>query len=435
MSQHSISVFWFRRDLRTDDNHGLLKALTSGYRVMPVFIFDKNILDELAPDDRRVNFIHQQLQKLDATFRRNGGGLHVFYGDPKTVFAELCAKHDIQAVYTNRDYEPYALDRDRAVEKVLANHNVALHTFKDQVLFDHNDVAKSDGKPYTVYTPYSRKWLEKMRADGVPSYPSQDHLKTTIHLQTHGVPSLESMGFRPVSDKFPSPQPDSSIIENYAENRDFPDRPSTTKLGVHLRFGTVSVRDMIRKGEKSNETWLKELVWREFFMNILYHFPQVVTQSFKPAYDRIKWEDNSTHFEAWCNGQTGYPIVDAGMRELVQTGFMHNRARMVVASFLTKHLLIDWRKGEAFFASHLLDYDLASNNGNWQWAAGTGCDAAPYFRVFNPYTQAKKFDPHNKYIRKWVPEVDDEKRYPKPIVDHPAARKRALARYAEGLKK
>lgn len=435
MNQRSISVFWFRRDLRTDDNHGLFKALTSGCRVMPVFIFDKNILEELQPDDRRLTFIHQQLQKLHATFGQYGGGLHVYYGDPETVFGELCANHSIRSVFTNRDYEPYALDRNRAVEKVLASHNVELHAFKDQVLFDHHDVMKPDAKPYTVYTPYSKKWLERMHTEGVPNYPSQDNLKSIIHLEAHGIPSLESMGFRSVEDVFPSTEPVVEIISDYAENRNFPDRPSTTNLGVHLRFGTVSVRHLIRKGEQTSETWLKQLIWREFFMNILYHFPQVVTRAFKPAYDRIRWEDDSGNFEAWCNGRTGYPIVDAGMRELVQTGFMHNRVRMVVASFLTKHLLIDWRKGEAFFAVHLLDYDLASNNGNWQWAAGTGCDAAPYFRIFNPYTQAEKFDPQKKYIRKWVPEVDDEKSYPKPIVDHPTARKRALARYAEALKK
>lgn len=421
--------------MRTDDNHGLFKALTSGCRVMPIFIFDKNILDELEPNDRRVTFIHQQLQELHRIFQKNGGGLHVFYGSPQKIFENLCEKYDINAVYTNRDYEPYALARDSAVEKMLAERGASFYAFKDQVLFDGDEVAKADGKPYTVYTPYSKKWLEKMHSEGVPHYPSQDYLKAIIHLQATDIPSLKSMGFEWVEHTFPAEQPDLEIIDRYGEERNLPYKPSTTKMGVHLRFGTVSVRKMIETGDKINETWLKQLIWREFFMNILYHFPQVVTQSFKPAYDRIKWENNSTHFEAWCNGQTGYPIVDAGMRELVQTGFMHNRVRMVVASFLTKHLLIDWRKGEAFFAQHLLDYELASNNGSWHWAAGTGCDAAPYFRVFNPYTQAEKFDPDQRYIRRWVPEVDDPKQYPKPVVEHKFARERALERYAEAVKK
>lgn len=429
-----LCVFWFRRDLRLHDNHGLYRALTSDDRVMPVFIFDKAILHELEPNDRRVTFIHGEIERLHKEFRAFGGDLHVFYDHPEAVFTRLIEDYPINAVYTNHDYEPYALQRDKNVEDLLRNKGVAFNTFKDQVLFEKDEVVKQDGGPYTIYTPYSKKWLEKMDATGVPEYPSQDHLKHIAHLQAPTLPAMESMGFHAVDIDVPPPDPDREIIKRYSENRNFPGHMSTTRMGVHLRFGTVSVRDMIRIGKEHSETWLKQLIWREFFMSILYHFPRVVTESFRKEYDQIAWENDPEKFSAWCNGETGYPLVDAGMRELVNTGFMHNRVRMLTASFLTKHLLIDWRQGEAFFARHLLDYELANNNGGWQWAAGTGCDAAPYFRVFNPEIQLDKFDPDRKYVRRWIPELDDPWKYPKPVVPHKAARERALDRYAEAIK-
>lgn len=430
-----LSLFWFRRDLRLHDNHGLYRALTSGDRVLPVFIFDRHILDELPANDRRVTFIHRQITSIHESLKKYGGDLHVYYGYPLEVMQRLVEQFPIKAVYTNHDYEPYARQRDEEIASSLKEKGIAFQSFKDQVLFERDDIMKQDGDPYTVYTPYSKKWLARLKEEGVPDYPSQDHLKAIAHLQGPTVPVHKAMGFEEVDVAFPGADPDEETIENYAGERNFPDRYSTTRIGVHLRFGTISVRDMIRKGQKHSETWLKQLIWREFFMSILYHFPKVVTQSFRPEYDQIKWENDSEKFDAWCQGKTGYPMVDAGMRELVSTGFMHNRVRMVTASFLSKHLLIDWRKGEAFFAKHLLDYELASNNGSWQWAAGTGCDAAPYFRVFNPTIQLEKFDPDRKYIRRWIKELDDPWKYPDPIVAHPEARDRAIKRYGEAVKK
>lgn len=434
-NSRKLSIFWFRRDLRLNDNHGLYKALNSGNRVLPVFIFDKNILDDLEPEDRRVTFIHWQLQELQKSLKQFGGDLHVFYDTPEKVFKTLAEDYPIASVFCNHDYEPYAKHRDGEVAELLKEQDIDFHSFKDQVLFERDDILKPDGKPYTVYTPYSKRWLARLEEDGIPEFPSQDSLRNIVHFQAPTIPALETMGFRATDTDFPSDKPDQQTIQQYGEQRNFPDRESTTRLGVHLRFGTVSVRDMIRKGQENSEVWLKQLIWREFFMSILWHFPHVVTQSFRPEYDQIQWENDPDQFEAWCAGKTGYPIVDAGMRELVKTGFMHNRVRMVVASFLSKHLLIDWRKGEAFFAQHLLDYELASNNGSWQWAAGTGCDAAPYFRVFNPSIQAEKFDPEQKYVRRWVPELDDAEQYPEPVVDHAASRDRAIERYAAAVKK
>lgn len=434
-SKQKQVVFWFRRDLRHYDNHGFFEALTSGHKVLPVFIFDQEILGELEPDDRRVVFIHRTLQQLKEKLRESGGDLHVFHGTPADVFSEVLDQHLVQAVYTNHDYEPYAKNRDEAIGRMLKDRGVAFHTFKDQVMFERDDVLKPDGKPYTIYTPYSKKWLAALEETGIPRYPSELKLDALSPEKAGELPSMKTMGFNDQEIDFPSTQVSNDLIENYGDQRDFPDRPATSRLGVHLRFGTVSIRDLVQRGKNHGEVWLKQLIWREFFMSILHHFPHVVTRSFRPEYDRIEWENDPDQFEKWCEGKTGYPMVDAGMRELLETGHMHNRVRMVVASFLSKHLLVDWRWGEAWFAQHLLDFELASNNGSWQWAAGTGCDAAPYFRVFNPERQMERFDPDLKYVRRWVPEFDDPFQYPRPIVEHAAARDRAIARYAKAVKK
>ncbi|TVR37402.1 MAG: deoxyribodipyrimidine photo-lyase [Cryomorphaceae bacterium] len=434
INAQSVAVFWFRRDLRLNDNHGLYRALSSGRPVLPVFVFDRDILDELPPDDRRVVFIYRRLENLRTLLRKEGGDLQVFYGRPLDVFKQISESFPVDAVYTNHDYEPYATRRDSEVAAMLREKDIGFQSFKDQVLFEGGDILKADGKPYTVYTPYSRKWLERMKTDGVPNYPSEDLLSALHRYAALPMPTLAEMGFEDRNYPFPGSDVPAKIVQAYGEKRDFPAVDGTSRLGIHLRFGTVSVRDMIRKGAEHGEVWLKQLVWREFFMSILHHFPHVVTRSFRPEYDRINWENNEAHFEAWCKGQTGYPIVDAGMRELLQTGHMHNRVRMITASFLTKHLLIDWRKGEAWFARHLLDFELASNNGSWQWAAGTGCDAAPYFRVFNPALQAEKFDAKGVYTRKWVPELNELNQYPLPVVEHRFARERAIQRYAEAVK-
>lgn len=428
-------LFWFRRDLRLHQNHGLFKALTSGVPVIPFFVFDRNILDELPADDRRVTFLHQTLSELQKELKSAGGDLHVFYGQPDEVISKLAAQFKPKALYVNEDYEPYAIQRDKKIRNLLEQQGVGYHSFKDQVIFNGDELLKADGTPYTVYTPYSKKWLTKLETEGLPSYPSEENLNALSKTKAAPVPSLSDMGFNTVDFDFPKPHVASDVIEQYGELRDFPAKDATSHLGLHLRFGTVCVRALVEKARNYGEIWLKQLIWREFFMSILYHFPRVVTTSFHEKYDRIKWENNPEHFKAWCEGKTGYPIVDAGMRELKATGYMHNRVRMITASFLTKHLLIDWRKGEAWFASHLLDYELASNNGSWQWAAGTGCDAAPYFRVFNPALQTEKFDPKGEYIRKWVPELEEMNQYPHPVVEHKFARQRAIDRYAEAVKK
>jgi deoxyribodipyrimidine photo-lyase len=429
-----VAIFWFRRDLRLDDNHGLFRALSDFEQVLPVFIFDSDILDELEPNDRRVVFIHQALQKIQEELLKKGSSLHVFHGKPETIFKQLITDLDISTVYTNHDFEPYAIQRDRNIQKLLKSKGIAFKTFKDHVVFEKDEIVKADGKPYTIYTPYSKRWLEKLEQERIPKFQSEKLTVRFLKCKPVEIPSLTSIGFKEQQFEFPSPQPELEIVQHYDQNRDFPTDNSTTKIGVHLRFGTISTRKMVCIGKLNNAVWLKQLIWREFFIQIMFHFPHVVTSSFRPEYDRINWENNEAHFEAWCNGKTGYPMVDAGMRELKTTGYMHNRARMVVASFLAKHLLIDWRWGEAWFAQHLLDFDLASNNGSWQWAAGTGCDAAPYFRVFNPALQAERFDPENNYIKKWVPEFQDPFTYPKPIVEHTFGRDRAIKRFSEAVK-
>ena len=433
----AVNIFWFRRDLRLHDNAGLYYALKERNPVLPVFIFDRNILDELLPDqktDRRMAFIHHALEEIQGELKGAGATLDVRYGFPAEIFNELLTDYRVEKVYTNRDYEPYALKRDNTIKQVLHNSGASFHTFKDQVIFEKNEVVKDDGSPYTVFTPYSKKWKSVVADFYLKSYPTEENFNNFYKQGNRKIPSLRSMGFEPSGNAFPSKEFEGGMIRNYEELRDFPSINGTSRLGVHLRFGTISIRKLARIAKALSETFLNELIWREFFQAVLWNFPEVVSHSFKPAYDKIKWRNDEKEFSAWCTGQTGYPIVDAGMRELNETGYMHNRVRMVTASFLTKHLLIDWRWGEAWFAKKLLDYDLAANNGGWQWAAGTGCDAAPYFRIFNPSLQTKKFDPELKYVRKWVPELG-ELTYPAPIVEHEFARKRCLAVYSAALKK
>lgn len=430
-----VSVFWFRRDLRLHDNAGLFHALQSGQPVLPVFIFDSEILGSLEDnDDRRVEFIHQALNNMQEELVRMGSSLDVRCGKPLQVYQELFAEYDIKEVFTNHDYEPYARKRDQDIGEWLNGKGCAFHTYKDQVIFEKNEVLKDDGTPYTVFTPYSRKWKSVLGMQPLPSFAAKKWYNRFLQQAPRSVPTLESMGFRATGLPFPSDSWKKEVILRYKEQRDIPSLPGTSRLSVHLRFGTISIRELVREAGALNETFLNELIWRDFYHMILWHFPQVVDHSFKPAYDAIRWNNNEAAFTAWCKGQTGYPIVDAGMRELNETGFMHNRVRMIVASFLTKHLLIDWRWGEGYFARKLLDFDLAANNGGWQWAAGSGCDAAPYFRVFNPYLQTQKFDPDLIYIRKWVPEFE-ELTYVRPIVVHEEARKRCLDVYAAALKK
>ena len=431
-----VNIMWFKRDLRLNDNAALYHALKGNNPVLPIFIFDRNILDKLDDKaDRRVTFIYAALQKMQNQLIKMESSLEVFYGFPEQVYQTLLEKYSIGKVFTNNDYEPYALERDAVIEKLLHSKKATLHSFKDQVIFEKDEVVKDDDKPYTIFTPYSKKWKAKLTGFYLKSYPIKKYLKN-FYLQTEKkIPSLESMGFSKVEQAFPSMQLLDAVISDYTEKRNFPALENgTSKMGVHLRFGTVSIRDLARRAKALNETYLNELIWRDFYHAILWHFPRVGKgKSFKPAYELIEWRNKEDEFQKWCDGNTGYPIVDAGMRELNTTGYMHNRVRMIVASFLTKHLLIDWRWGEAYFAQKLLDFDLAANNGGWQWASSSGCDAAPYFRVFNPALQTEKFDRDLKYIKKWVPEFR-EFSYPKPIVVHEVARNRVLEVYAKALK-
>jgi deoxyribodipyrimidine photo-lyase len=430
-----VNIFWFRRDLRLHDNAGLYHALKKGKPLVPVFIFDRNILDELEDrKDKRVEFIHSSLQEIQQLLLTTGSTLDVRYGYPNEIWKQLIQDYKIENVYTNHDYEHYAKSRDEEVTKFLEANGISLHSFKDQVIFEKAEVIKDDGKPYTVFTPYSRKWKATLNNFYLSSYPTEKLFFNFFRQKEKPILSLAEMNFRSSDHVFPIKKWKMEIIKHYDVQRDHPAIAGTSRLSVHLRFGTLSIRELAREARKLNETFLNELIWRDFYQMILWHFPHVVERSFKPEYDNIKWRNNEKEFDAWCKGQTGYPIVDAGMRELNETGFMHNRIRMIVASFLTKHLLIDWRWGEAYFAKKLLDFDLAANNGGWQWAAGSGCDAAPYFRIFNPYLQTTRFDPELEYIRKWVSEFE-ELTYPQPIVDHEFARKRCLEVYGKALKK
>ncbi len=426
-----MNIFWFRRDLRVKDNAGLYNALTSGKEVLPIFIFDKNILDELPKDDARVTFIYMLLEDIQEELKKHNKSLAVFYDTPDKVFKKLINENDINEVFTNHDYEPYAQKRDREIANILKEKNIALTTFKDQVIFEKSEIVKDDNTPYVVYTPYMKKWKQKFSKKDMESYTSASNLHN-VASHSYSFLSLKDIGFeksKTTPEKYTiSP----SVIDNYEDNRNFPAKNGTSGLSPYLRFGAISIREAVKKANESkNGTLLNELIWREFFMQILWHYPKTVTESFRSKYDNIKWRNNEKEFKAWCDGKTGYPMVDAGMRELNTTGKMHNRVRLVTASFLCKHLLIDWRWGEAYFAKKLFDYEQSSNVGNWQWAAGTGVDAAPYFRIFNPTEQVKKFDKELKYIKKWVPEFEDLDY--RPIVEHKEARERALKVYKEAV--
>ena len=437
--KQKLSLFWLRRDLRFEDNVGLYYALydakQNGHQVLPVFIFDTNILDRLEDKlDRRVDFIHRTLTAMQNTLLAKGKTLQVVHGNPLEVFDEWIKQYEIISVYTNHDYEPQAIERDTQIETLLAKNKIAFHSFKDQVIFEKNEVLKDDGKPYTIYTPYANKWRAHWTNNVPKIHPSIKLLNYFLDSKPLAIPTLQELGFDLTDLIVPPMNWEESLVKKYTDQRNFPAIKGTTQLSVHLRFGTISVRQLALKTQTINSTFFNELIWRDFYHMILWHFPQVGKgKSFKAQYDFIEWRNNEKEFQAWCEGKTGYPIVDAGMRELNTTGFMHNRVRMIVASFLTKHLLIDWRWGEAYFAQKLLDFDLAANNGGWQWASGSGCDAAPYFRVFNPRLQTEKFDKDLKYIRKWIPELDSMQ-YPQPIVVHEVARERVLAAYAKALK-
>lgn len=431
MSQ--LTLFWFRRDLRVHDNVGFYHALKGSEKVLPVFIFDAHIIDKLPQKDARIELILQALGYINDAMKGNQCTVGMYRGVPKAILTELLNRYPIDRVVTNRDYEPYARERDQEIASHLEARGIAFETYKDQVIFEQDEVTKDDGKPYVVYTPYSRKWLQAFEENPPREYPSQSLLHKLFTDEALPLLDLDSLGFDPEDFNTPPFRFDDALIDAYEETRNFPALDQTSRLGPYLRFGLVSIRDLVNQAAKRpDNTFLKELIWREFFMQILWHFPHTKDQSFKSKYDRIPWRNNEDDFQKWCVGETGYPLVDAGMRQLNQTGFMHNRIRMLVGSFLCKHLLIDWRWGEAYFAEKLLDYEMASNVGNWQWVAGSGVDAAPYFRIFNPTEQIKKFDKQHAYIQKWVPEYQ-ELSYPQPIVDHKLARARCLEVYKTAL--
>ncbi len=435
MNKKTISIIWFRRDLRLDDNAALYYALKSGDDVVPIFIFDKNILDDLEEKkDRRVEFIYNTLQDMQADLKKRKSSLEVYYGTPEEVYEKLIQKYTIKTVFANEDYEQYAIDRDNTINNILHQQNGELKLYKDQVIFAKNEIKKKNGQPYTVFTPYSKLWLSTVNDFYLKSYPTEKYFKHFHQQKSVAFPTLQSMGFEASGEEFPSKDFDKSVIKRYDKTRDFPAEEGTTRLSIHLRFGTISIRKLAKLAKSTNAVFLKELIWRDFYQMILWQSDLVKKErAFKPAFDTIEWRNNEDEFKLWCEGKTGYPIVDAGMRQLNTIGYMHNRVRMITASFLSKHLLIDWRWGEAYFAQKLLDFDYAANNGGWQWSAGTGADAAPYFRVFNPEAQAKKFDKKNEYIKKWVPEYKSPDY--KPMVDHQAARQRALTVYRAAVKK
>ena len=427
-----VAAFWFRRDLRLNDNTGLHHALKSGLPVLPVFIFDREILDLLPRKDARVEFIHLTLTRIKAQLEAMGSSLRVEYGKPTEVWPRLAAEYNLAQVFTNHDYEPYARDRDQWLKDFFGEKGIAFHTFKDQVLLEKQEVLSNSGTPYTVFTPYSRKWREALTPEHLAARETAPWFSHFLKMNPRPMIGLAEMDFEEAGIPFPSGIPDSAVIRQYHEQRNFPAKNGVTRMGLHLRFGTISIRQLAASAKELNETYLNELIWREFYMQILWNFPHVAGRSFRPEYDAVPWRNNEAEFKKWCEGKTGFPLVDAGMRELNATGYMHNRVRMVVASFLTKHLLIDWRWGEAYFAEKLLDFELSSNNGGWQWASGSGTDAAPYFRIFNPEEQFKKFDPEAKYVRKWVTEYGTPL-YPRPVVDHKFARERCLEAYKVAL--
>jgi len=429
----AINVFWFRRDLRLKDNAALYHALKTRENVLPLFIFNPDFIErlEFSPSGR-INFIYETLCKIKKKLEKIGSSLCVIYGRPTDVFKNLLDQYHICSVYTNREYEPLSAYQDLYLERFLRFNKIEFLSYKDHVIFEKDELVKADGKPYTVFTAYKNKFIEKFNNEMIRPYNTASYFYNFLRTKPFPMPSYEDLGFQKLDIKFPPKKLSRRFLEDYSSLRDFPSKNGTSRLSVHLRFGTVSIRKITAQAALHSDTFFSELIWRNFYSQILWFYPQVATRSFKPVFDNIVWENNQDHFNAWCNGKTGYPFVDAGMRELNETGFMHNRLRMVTASFLCKHLLIDWRWGEAYFAKKLLDYDLASNNGGWQWCAGTGCDAAPYFRIFNPELQAKKFDKDFEYIRKWIPEYDTPD-YPEPIIDLKFARERALDRYAKAI--
>lgn len=418
-----VNLFWFRRDLRLEDNAALFEAGKDGLPVLPIFIFDLDDLSEFS-----LAYVYRSISDLQNKLAQTGSTLLTFQDKPILSFEQVFATYEVAAVFCNREYEPQALKRDRSIADLCTARGIPFHTCKDRVIFEGGEITKPDGTPYTVYTPYAKRWKTRLYASPLPAFDC-----SSVKFMPHAEEPFRKLSS--LASDIALPQLDREKVRHYEQTRDIPGLPGTTRVGAALRFGTLSIRHCVRIAlEEEAETWLNELVWREFFMQILFHFPHVVHASFKPQYDRIKWRNSEEDFHLWCAGRTGYPLVDAGMRELNATGFMHNRVRMVVASFLCKHLLIDWRWGEAYFAQKLMDYELSSNNGNWQWAAGCGCDAAPYFRVFNPERQAGRFDPEGKYIRQWIPELGSEQ-YPVPMVEHSFARDRALQAYKKALQK
>jgi len=426
-----INVFWFRRDLRLDDNTALNNALKEGLPVLALFIFDTDIIDELPADDARISFIHEKLSGINRELKMHGSSLLVLKGEPLAIWKKLKESYDISRVFINKDYEPYSITRESRVENYLNSNGITLFRFKDQVIFEENEVLTNDLKPYTVFTPYSKKWLQKLKETNQNNFRDPEQANPNYFRCNFELPSLSEIGFRKSSQTV---RPyDLSVIRTYNKYRDYPNSDKTTYLGPHLRFGTVSIRKIVQTALQENLTFLNELIWREFFMQILFNFPKVVTENFRSKFDNVPWRNVEEEFDRWCSGRTGYPIVDAGMSQLNTTGYMHNRVRMITSGFLCKHLLIDWRWGESYFAMKLLDYELSSNNGNWQWAAGTGCDAAQYFRVFNPFTQQQKYDHTREYIHKWIPDIDSPQ-YPEPMVDHDFARRRVLEAYKSGLR-
>ncbi len=433
MPTNKVAIYWFRRDLRFEDNTGLYHALKGDTPVLPLFIFDTNILDDLEEKhDARVMFLHDTLSAMHQKLQQKDSSMLIRHGVPEKVWQEILQEYDVAAVYTNHDYEPYAKKRDENTRKLLEKADIPFHTYKDQVIFEKDEILTKSGTGYKKFTPYKRAWLGQLKDEMLESYPAALSFSNWYTTKPLPMPSLQELGFERADIEIPPNHIDDEVIRHYQKKRDYPAQDGTTRLGVHLRHGTLSIRELARKAKEINDTYLNELIWREFYMQVLYHNPQVVDTSFKPKYDKIPWRNNEEDFRRWCEGTTGFPIVDAGMRELNKNGYMHNRVRMITASFLTKHLLVDWRWGEAYFAEKLLDYELANNNGGWQWAAGSGVDAQPYFRIFNPHSQTKKFDNTEDYIKKWVPEYGTDQ-YPEPMVNHKEARDRAISVYKEAL--
>jgi deoxyribodipyrimidine photo-lyase len=435
-TKQKLSIFWFRRDLRLDDNAGLYHALRSGNPVLPIFIFDTEILNKLEDKaDRRIEFIHNSLNQIQEELIKMGSSILIKHGNPVEIWKNLMEEFEITEVYTNHDYELYAINRDKRVGEMLNAQGIPFYTFKDQAIFEKSEILSGSGGAYTIFTPYSRKWKDTVNDFYLQSYPTEKYFSNFVKIAPFDILTLEQIGFKTTGTIFPSKEIKEDLIKKYEEIRDIPSIKGTSRLSVHLRFGTVSIRKIAQKAMPLNERWLNELIWRDFYFNILHHYPHVCEgKAFRQEYDRIVWRNNEEEFQRWCEGRTGYPIVDAGMRELNQTGFMHNRVRMITASFLIKHLLIDWRWGEAYFAKKLIDFDFSANNGGWQWAASSGCDAAPYFRIFNPTSQTQKFDPNLAYIKQYVPEISSFE-YPKPIVEHTFARERVLKAYKLALDK